>query len=157
MGEILKGAVSDFVDSAIKEVIALEGIMGNSADVRRVTLNEVIEHFQALLDAVQHREFREDSKPRRAKECHEEIENKVRKKSYIESRIEEIVNECNINKSLEEYYKLGLSNAYGYIMYMIDQDFDKKDIKKVIMDSLKDDAQLRCDVFGVWGELYGKF
>jgi len=84
------------------------------------------------------------------------LRSKVRKKSYIEKRAEEIMSECNINKVLDEYYKLGLAGAYGYIMYMIDQDFDKKDIKKFIIDGAKDDAQFRCDLFGVWGELYDK-
>ena len=51
---------------------------------------------------------------------------------------------------------MGLAGAYGYIMYMIDQDFDKKDIKKFIIDGAKDDAHFRCDLFGVWGELYDK-
>ncbi len=85
-----------------------------------------------------------------------ELRNKVRRKSYTEKRAEEIMNEYNINKALEEYYNLGLSTAYGYVMYMLDQDFDKKDIKKVIMDACKDDTQFRCDAFGVWGELMDK-
>ncbi|MGJ0846510.1 hypothetical protein ACR77J_07470 [Tissierella praeacuta] len=85
-----------------------------------------------------------------------ELHNKVRRKSYLEKRAEEIINENNINKALEEYYKIGLANAYGHIMYMLDQDFDKNDIKKVIMDVCKDNIQFRDDVFGVWGELYDK-
>lgn len=90
------------------------------------------------------------------KERFEELRNKVRRKSYTEKRAEEIMNECNINKALEGYYNLGLSTAYGYVLYMLDQDFDKKDIKKVIMDACKVDVQFRSDVFGVWGELYDK-
>lgn len=89
-------------------------------------------------------------------EQYESIRNKSRKKSYTESRFEEIANECNINKALEEYYKLGLSSAYGYVMYMLDQDFDKKDIKKFVIDGLKSDVQFRSDVYGVWGELMDK-
>ena len=57
---------------------------------------------------------------------------------------------------LEEYYKIGLADVYGYIMYMLDQDFDKKDIKKFIIDGLKSDTQFRSDVYGVWGELMDK-
>lgn len=83
--------------------------------------------------------------------------NKANGKNYIEKRLEETINECNINKKLEEYYKLGLANAYGYIMYMLDQDFDKKDIKKFVIDGLKNDIQFRSDVYGVWGELYNKY
>lgn len=86
----------------------------------------------------------------------EELRNKVRRKSYTEKRAEEIMNECNVNKTLEGYYSLGLSTAYGYVLYMLDQDFDKKDIKKVIMDTYKNDTQFRCDMFGVWGELYNR-
>lgn len=82
--------------------------------------------------------------------------NQFRKKNYIENRLEEVADECNINKALEEYYKIGLSTAYGYVMYMLDQDFDKKDIRKFIIDGLKGDTQFRCDVFGVWGELANK-
>ncbi len=85
-----------------------------------------------------------------------ELHNKFRKKSYIENRLQEVVNECNVNKLLEEYYKIGLAHAYGNVMYMLDQDFDKKDIKKLIMDTTKDDTQLRCDLYGVWGELMDK-
>lgn len=81
---------------------------------------------------------------------------KLRKKSYIEERASQIANECNINKTFEEYYKLGLSNAYGSVLYMLDKDFDRCDIKKFILDGCKDDAQFRCDVFGVWAELYNK-
>lgn len=93
-----------------------------------------------------------DKRIERFKEFH----NKARRKSYTEKRAEKMMDECNINKALEGYYNLGLSTAYGYIMYMLDQDFDKKDIKKVIMDACKDDIQFRSDVFGVWGELYDK-
>ena len=89
-------------------------------------------------------------------ERNKEIINKIRRKSYIENRLQEVVNECNVNKSLEEYYKIGLAHAYGNVMYMLDQDFDKKDIKKLIMDTTKDDTQLRCDLYGVWGELMDK-
>ena len=85
-----------------------------------------------------------------------ELHDKVKKKNYAEQRAEEIMNEYNINKALEGYYNLGLSTAYGYVLYMLDQDFDKKDIKKVIMDACKDDTQFRCDAFGVWGELMDK-
>lgn len=94
--------------------------------------------------------------PNRIIERFEEIRNKARKKGYIESRLQEITDECNINKTIEGYYKLGLANAYGYIMYMLDRDFDKKDIKKAIMDAFKNDTQLRCDAFSVCGELYDK-
>lgn len=85
-----------------------------------------------------------------------ELRNKFKEKSYVEKRAEEIANEYNINKTLEKYYNLGLSTAYGYVMYMLDQDFDKKDIKKVIMNARKDDTQFRCDMFGAWGELMDK-
>ena len=85
-----------------------------------------------------------------------ELHNKFKEKSYVEKRAEEIANEYNINKTLEKYYNLGLSTAYGYVMYMLDQDFDKKDIKKVIMDACKDNVQFRSDVYGVWGELMDK-
>ena len=85
-----------------------------------------------------------------------ELHNKFREKSYVEKRAEEIANECNINETLEKYYNLGLSTAYGYVMYMLDQDFGKKDIKKVIMDACKDNVQFRSDVYGVWGELMDK-
>lgn len=85
-----------------------------------------------------------------------ELHNKFKGKSYVEKRAEEIANEYNINKTLEKYYNLGLSTAYGYVMYMLDQDFDKKDIKKVIMDACKDNVQFRSDVYGVWGELMDK-
>lgn len=85
-----------------------------------------------------------------------ELHNKTKKKNYIENRLEETVNKCNINDALEEFFKLGSANAYGYIMYALDKDFDKKDIKKIIMDSYKGDTQFRCDVFGVWGDLDSK-
>lgn len=85
-----------------------------------------------------------------------ELHNRVKKKSYDDQRAEEIFNKFNITELMEDYYKLGLSSAYGYIMYMIDQDFDKRDIKKFIMDGTKDDVQFRSDVFGVWGELMDK-
>ena len=89
-------------------------------------------------------------------ERNKEIINKIRSKSYIEKRAEKIANVCNLNNTLEEYYKLGLAHAYGSVMYMLDQDFDNKDIKKLIMDTTKDDTQLRCDLYGVWGELMDK-
>lgn len=84
------------------------------------------------------------------------LRNKIRRQNYIEKRFEKIANECNINEALEGYYNLGLSTAYGYVMYMLDQDFDKKDIKKVIMNACKDNIQFRNDVYGVWGELMDK-
>ena len=89
-------------------------------------------------------------------ERNKEIVNKIRKKSYAEQRAEEIANEFNVFKLVDSYYKLGLAHAYGNVMYILDQDFDKKDIKMLIMDITKDDAQFRCDVFGIWGELMDK-
>ena len=89
-------------------------------------------------------------------ERNKEIINKIRKKSYAEQRAEEIANKFNTVGLVDDYYKLGLAHAYGNVMYMLDQDFDKKDIKKLIMDITKDDTQFRCDVFGVWGELMDK-
>ena len=85
-----------------------------------------------------------------------ELHNKVKKKNYAEQRAEEIANKVNISELVDSYYKFGLAQAYGNVMYMLDQDFDKKDIKKFIMDVTKDDTQLRCDLFGVWGELMEK-
>lgn len=92
----------------------------------------------------------------KTKERFETLRNRDRKKSYIEERASQIANECSVNEAFEEYYKLGLSNAYGSVLYMLDKDFDRCDIKKFILDECKDDAQFRCDVFGVWAELYNK-
>lgn len=85
-----------------------------------------------------------------------ELHYKIKKKNYAERRVEEIANKFNITELIEDYYKLGASTAYGNVMYMLDQDFDKKDIKKFILDGTKDDIQFRSDVFGVWGELMDK-
>jgi hypothetical protein len=82
-----------------------------------------------------------------------ELHSKVKNKTYIEQRAEEIANKINLNELAEDYYKLGLAHAYGNVMGMIDQDFDKKDMKKFIMDITKDDTQFRSDILGVWGEL----
>ena len=81
---------------------------------------------------------------------------KIKNKSYAEQRAVEIANKFNTIELVDSYYKLGLAHAYGNIMYMLDEDFDKKDMKKFIMDITKDDTQFRCDVFGVWGELMDK-
>ena len=81
---------------------------------------------------------------------------KIKNKSYAEQRAVEIANKFNTIELVDSYYKLGLAHAYGNIMYMLDEDFDKKDMKKLIMDITKDDTQFRCDVFGVWGELMDK-
>lgn len=49
-----------------------------------------------------------------------EIINKVKKKNYVEQRVEEISNKFNITELIEDYYKLGASTAYGNVMYMLD-------------------------------------
>ena len=155
MDKELNKDVNDFKDTLIKEIINLEGVNGKNADVRRITLNEVVDHLQSLLDAEQYRDFKQNNVSK-TKEKLEKLHNRVKKKSYADQRAEEIFNKFNITELMEDYYKLGLSSAYGYIMYMIDQDFDKRDIKKFIMDETKDDVQFRSDVFGVWGELMDK-
>jgi len=87
----------------------------------------------------------------------QKIRNKVRSKNYSTKRLEEIINECNINKAMENCFKLGVSTTLGWIIYLIDSEFSTKDIKKLLIDELTDDAQLRCDAYGVWGELYNKY
>lgn len=87
----------------------------------------------------------------------QETRNKVRTKSYSTRRFEEIINECNINKAMENCHRLGVSTALGWIMYMLDSDFSTKDIKKLILDEIIDDARLRCDTYAAWRELYDKY
>ncbi len=147
MNKTLKEDIQEYIDFLKSDVEDLENRRNLTSRMRCEVLKSVIPSLEDMLEI----DRRNENKQR-----FEEIRNKVRKKSYIEKRVEEITSECNINKALEEYYKLGLAGAYGYIMYMIDQDFDKKDIKKFIIDGAKDDTQFRCDLFGVWGELYDK-
>lgn len=129
MNKVLIETMKDFINDSIKEATELK---------------ETLSQIEA-----------EDTM-KRYKGIRNKVRNKVRKKSYIEKRAEKIANECNLNNVLDSYYKLGLAHAYGNVMYMLDQDFDNKDIKKLIMDTTKDGTQLRCDLYGVWGELMGK-
>lgn len=87
----------------------------------------------------------------------QKTQNKVRNKSYSTKRFEEIMNECSVNKAMENCFKLGVSTTLGWIMYLIDSEFSTKDIKKLILDEIIDDTQLRCDTYGTWGDMYSKY
>lgn len=139
MDKTLKEKVKEYVDNLTEEIIKLENISGTEARIRRDTLNDVIYWFQVLLNA----ELRQDFKAR----------TKNKKAGYIQERAEEIFNECNINTTMESYYKLGQSSVYGLVLYMLDkEEFAKSDIKKFIVTNLKDDTQLRYDSYGIWGD-----
>ena len=148
MNKTLRENIEDYIDFLKNDTDDLENRSKLKSRIRCEALKSVIGSLEDLL---------ESDKRNKTKEMFEEIKNKVKEKSYTEKRAEEIINECNVNKALEGYYNLGLSTAYGYVLYMLDQDFDKKDIKKVIMDTCKNDTQFRCDMFGIWGELYDKY
>lgn len=87
------------------------------------------------------------------KERFQELHNKLSKKSYIQSRSDEISKESKLQQSIEDYYKLGQSSVYGLMLYLLDrEDIGKSDIKIYIIKALKDDVQLRSDTYGVWSE-----
>lgn len=139
MDKTLKEKVKEYMDNLTEEIIKLENISGTEARIRRDTLNDVIYWLQVLLDA----ELWQDLKAR----------TRNKKAGYIQERAEEIFNECNINTTMENYYKLGQSSVYGFVLYMLDkEEFTKSDIKKFIVTNLKDDTQLRCDSYDIWGE-----
>ena len=163
MNKILMETIKDFINDSIKEATEFKETLSQiESDDTIEKLNKIrkVKKKNYADDSIKEAtEFKETLSQIEAEDIvkrNKEIINKIKKKSYIEQRAEGIMNECNINNAIEEYYKLGVANAYGYIMYMIDQDFDKKDIKKFIIDGTKDDSQFRCDLFGVWGELYDR-
>lgn len=87
------------------------------------------------------------------KERFQELHNKLIEKSYIQNRSDEIAKESKLLQSIEDYFKLGQSSAYGLMLYLLtNEDFSKSDIKKLIIKALKDDVQLRSDTYGVWSE-----
>ena len=134
MNKTLREDIQDYIDFLKNDTDDLENRSKLKSRIRCEALKSVIGSLEDLL---------ENDKRNETKERFEEIRNKVKEKSYVESRLQEVLDECNINKVLEEYYKIGLADVYGYIMYMLDQDFDKKDIKKFIIDGLKSDTQFR--------------
>lgn len=147
MSKTLREDIQDYIDFLKNDVEDLENRRTLTSKARREALKEVLGSLEDLL---------ESDRTNMNKEKYKEIINKAKKKSYIENRLQEVADGCNINKAIEEYHNLGLANAYGYIMYMLDQDFDKKDMRKVIIDGIKGDVQFRSDVYGVWGELMDK-
>jgi len=83
-----------------------------------------------------------------------EVSNKSREETYIQKRYTELQEKCNIGKILEDYYKLGAASANGCVMYMLDNDFNKSDIKKMLIKQFEGDTQYKSDVYNICGELY---
>lgn len=75
-----------------------------------------------------------------------------KKESHIQKRAKEIVKDVDMDKIFEDYYKLGMSAVYGQMLYLLNDEYEIKDIKKFIVNCLKDHDQMRCDAVAMWGE-----
>lgn len=125
MNKVLMETIKDFINDSIKGATELKETLS------QIEAEDVVKRNKEITNKIR----------------------KVKKKTYAEQRAVEIANKFNIVELVDSYYKLGLAHAYGNIMYMLDEDFDKKDMKKLIMGTTKDDIQFRSDIFGVWEEL----
>lgn len=125
MNKVLMETIKDFINDSIKGATELKETLS------QIEAEDVVKRNKEITNKIR----------------------KVKKKTYAEQRAVEIANKFNTVELVDSYYKLGLAHAYGNIMYMLDEDFDKKDMKKLIMGTTKDDIQFRSDIFGVWEEL----
>ena len=85
---------------------------------------------------------------------------KTTKPTYLNTKMDEYTKRMDsllhddFKNLIDDLMRLSKAQSLGLIMYLLhDEDYSKKDMKKIIMANLKDDLELRCMAYQVMGDI----
>jgi len=88
------------------------------------------------------------------KKAKEMLENKKKKPDFLEKELIETYEnyETNFKETLERVFNLGQATVFFMVITMIQEDWDIKDIRKFIDQTLSQEPKMAEDVYSMLGE-----
>lgn len=72
-----------------------------------------------------------------------------KRKSFISKKSEELQAQYDMSGLVDDYYGLGMSSAFGYVLFALDEEYTNKELRELIRDILGTNEKLMADAYAI--------